>query len=171
MNMVTYTTTYDPTYGSMLGGIMAFMGTMWLVTMIISIVCIIGLWKVYSKAGRPGWAALIPFYNQYVLFDIALGSGWKFLTLLIPFYNIYMMFKVNIELAHVFGESTGYGIGLVFLQPIFICLLGFGKAQYAPAGQYTESSYSQAIISSEDAKAAALAKLKARQQEINDKTL
>lgn len=171
MNTVTYTTTYDPSYGSMLGGIMAFMGTMWLVTMIISIVCIIGLWKVYSKAGRPGWAALIPFYNQYVLFDIALGNGWKFLTMLIPFYNIYIMFKVYIELAHVFGESTGYGIGLVFLQPIFICLLGFGKAQYAPNGQFAESSYSQANASSEDAKADALAKIKARQQDVNDKTL
>lgn len=171
MNTIEYTPTYDPNYGPLLSGLMAVMGVIWLIAMVISIVCLVGLWKVYVKTGRPGWAVLIPFYNQYVLFDITLGSGWKFLTMLIPFYNIYMMFKVYIELAHAFGKSTSFGLGLVFLSPIFVCILGFGNAQYMTDNQYVFGSYEQSEVSSEDAKAAALAKIKARQQDVNYKTL
>ena len=94
------------------------------------IVGTIGIWKVYQKAGQPGWACLIPIYNLVVEFRIICGRGKAWLRLLIPFYNIYWGIKAQIKLAHAFGKSTGFGWGLVLLFPIFICILGFGDAQY-----------------------------------------
>lgn len=96
----------------------------------ITVFLLAAMWRVFAKAGRPGWAAIIPIYNAYVLFDIVYGKGWKFLLMLIPFYNIYLMFKTYITLAHKFGKSTGFGIGMVFLSFIFMPILGFGSAEY-----------------------------------------
>lgn len=96
----------------------------------ICILLIVAVWKIYVKAGKPGWASIVPFYSSYKLFEIAGMNGWMFLLLLVPIVNIIMYFKVNIDLAHKFGKGTGFGIGLVFLSPIFYCILGFGDAKY-----------------------------------------
>lgn len=109
-------------------------GTTYIVSMVISlaisVVVIIGSWKVYEKAGEPGWAAIVPFYSQYVLFKIAFGSGWLFLLMFVPCVNFVMLIICNFKLATAFGKGTGYGFGLWLLNPIFMCLLGFGDAQY-----------------------------------------
>lgn len=104
------------------------------VTIIIEIaVCILLLvaeWRIYTKAGQPGWAVLIPFYNIWVFYKLLCGRGKAMFRLLIPFYNIYWAIKSDIKLAHAFGKSTGFGVGLLFFSPIFICILAFGDAQY-----------------------------------------
>lgn len=86
---------------------------------------ILAVWKMYQKMGKEGWESIIPFYCNYVLFEELYGNGWKFLTLLIPFYNIYVAIKLQFDLAKGFGQSTGFGFGLLFLSPIFYCILGF----------------------------------------------
>lgn len=101
-----------------------------LVILAFIIVSIVAMWKVYSKAGRPGWAAIVPFYSDYVLFDVVYGNGLKFLLLLVPLYNIYLRIKVTLDLAKAFGKSTGFGVGLIFLPPVFLSMLAFGDAQY-----------------------------------------
>lgn len=93
----------------------------------ITILTYAAQWFVYKKMGRKGWESLIPIYNTYVLFEILYGSGWSFLKLLIPFYNIYILIKLNIDLAHKFNQSTGFGWGLVFLPTIFYCIMAFSK--------------------------------------------
>ena len=99
---------------------------------IISIVMIVANFFVYSKMGLPGWKTIIPIYNLYVLCDKVWGNGWKFILFLIPLYNIYLAFVLYIDLAHAFGQSTGFGLGLVFLNPIFICILAFSsKCEYS----------------------------------------
>ena len=95
-----------------------------------SIVAIIAMWLIFKKAGEHGWAAIIPFYNTYILFKITWGKGWKFLLLLIPIYNIILYIQTMIKLAHAYGKGTGFGWGLVLLNTIFMCILGFGDAQY-----------------------------------------
>ena len=101
-----------------------------LVILAFVIVSIVAMWKVYSKAGRPGWAAIVPFYSEYVLFDVVYGNGLKFLLLLVPLYNIYLRIKVTLDLAKAFGKSAGFGVGLIFLPPVFLSMLAFGDAQY-----------------------------------------
>ncbi|HAU37903.1 MAG TPA: signal peptidase I [Phycisphaerales bacterium] len=97
---------------------------------------IVAMWKMFTKAGKPGWAAFVPFYNQYVMVQIAgLDIIWFVLTF-IPIANIIAAFKINIGIAQNFGKSAGFGVGLVFLPFIFVPILGFGSATYggvAPA--------------------------------------
>ncbi len=101
---------------------------------IIGIACcvlvIVAMWKIFAKAGKPGWAAIVPFYNLYVLFEITWGSGIKFLLLLIPFANFVISIITMVKLAKVFGKGGGFAAGLIFLGPIFQLILAFGSAQY-----------------------------------------
>lgn len=99
-------------------------------SLIATLVILIAEWRIYTKAGKPGWAILIPFYSTWVEFQIICGRGTAMFRLLIPFYNIYWAIKSLIKLAHAYGKSTGFGIGLLFLSPIFMCMLGFGDAKY-----------------------------------------
>lgn len=103
---------------------------MGIISLALAVVSYVAMWRVFEKADRPGWAALIPFYNAYTEFDIVYGNGWKFLLLLIPFYNIYVAIKFDIDFAHAYGQSTAFGVGLIFLSTIFTCILGFGSAEY-----------------------------------------
>lgn len=114
------------TAATMVGFGMAF----WIIGLIISLFLIISMWKLFSKSGRPGWAAIIPIYNIIVLLDIA-GLEWYYLILMIiPIVNIYAMFKIYIELAHSFGKSTGFGVAMVFFSIICIPIIAFGSAEY-----------------------------------------
>ncbi len=102
----------------------------WLLIMALAIFVLVAQWHLYKKANRPGWAAIVPFYNMYVLTDIAWGNGWLFFLLFIPIGNLVFSIWTCVKLARVFGKSGGYGVGLVFLPFVFIPMLAFGKAQY-----------------------------------------
>lgn len=103
---------------------------MWWLAAALSILGIIAYWKVFVKAGQPGWKSLIPIYNIYILYKIAWGSGWKFLWMLVPLVNIVVAVIMSLKLARAFGKGTGFGVGLVLLQSIFMMILAFGDAQY-----------------------------------------
>ena len=94
------------------------------------IAMIAGMWKVFEKAGRPGWGCLVPIYNLILLLGIADKPLWWILLLLIPGVSIIIAILVSIEVAKKFGQGTGYGIGLALLPIIFYPMLGFGPAQY-----------------------------------------
>lgn len=96
----------------------------------LGVLAIVALWKIFVKAGEPGWAAIIPFYNLYVLFKITWGNGWKFLFLLIPIANIVFLIITMVKLAKAFGKSGGFAVGLIFLSVIFYCILAFDQSQY-----------------------------------------
>lgn len=109
-----------------------------------SILGIIAQWRIFQKAGEPGWKILIPIYNIYIIFKIAWGSGWKFLWLLVPLANVVVAIMLNFKLARSFGKGTSFGFGLLFLMPIFILILAFGPARYiGPDGvpMYTPNQY------------------------------
>lgn len=106
------------------------LAVIYLILLAVLVLIIIGTWKVFTKAGKPGWASLIPFYSQYCLWDISCGTGWFFLLTLIPCVGIFAGFYVNIKLAQAFGKGIGYGILLILLGGIFYPVLGFGSAEY-----------------------------------------
>lgn len=101
-----------------------------ILSLAIAVLAIVALWKIFEKAGEPGWAAIIPFYNLYVLFKITWGSGWKFLLLLIPIANIVILIITMVKLAKAFGKSGGFAVGLIFLSVIFYCILAFDQSKY-----------------------------------------
>lgn len=99
----------------------------WLALLVLIIA---GMWKMYVKAGQPGWGAIIPIYNTYLLLKIAGRPWWWLLLFLIPIISIIFFLIVCLDLAKSFGRSALFGVGLFFLAPIFFCILGFGSAQY-----------------------------------------
>ncbi|MEM8641841.1 MAG: DUF5684 domain-containing protein [Cyanobacteria bacterium P01_G01_bin.54] len=96
----------------------------------VIIAIIVGFWKVFAKAGKPGWASLIPIYNVIVLLQIAGKPVWWILLFFIPIVNIIIAFMVNFGVAKNFGKGVGYGIGLSLLGFIFYPWLGFSNATY-----------------------------------------
>ena len=104
-----------------------------IVCLIVGIVSLVAMWKIFTKAGRPGWQCIIPIYNTYVMFEIAGMSGWMFLLLCIPVVNIVISIMLMINLAKAFGKSSGFAVGLIFLPFIFTLILAFGKSEYTLA--------------------------------------
>ena len=96
----------------------------------IIVLVIAGIWKVFTKAGEPGWAAIIPIFNMYILLKIAGRPWWWLLLFIIPLVNIIISAVVSIDVAKSFGKGVLFGVGLWLLSPIFYCILGFGSAQY-----------------------------------------
>lgn len=91
---------------------------------------IAGMWKLFVKAGQPGWAAIVPIYNTYVLTQIAGRPILWFILTFVPCVNIVAAILIMIDIAKSFGKSTGYAIGMILLPFIFIPMLGFSDAQY-----------------------------------------
>ena len=116
-----------------------------LIVLAISIFQIIGTWKIFKKAGQPGWAALIPIYNMYILCKVtgvnpywvlilALSGLLSFIpiigSLAIAIVTIYATILIYVSLANSFGKDTGWVIGLVLLNPFFMFALGIGSSTY-----------------------------------------
>ena len=99
----------------------------------IMAVVIAACWKVFIKAGHPGWAAIVPIYNIIVLLQIANKPIWWIVGLFIPIVNIAVTAMVGLAVAERFGRGPGFGIGLAFLPFIFYPILGFGDASYRGA--------------------------------------
>ena len=99
---------------------------------------IAALWKVFVKAGQPGWAAIIPIYNLYVLLKVIGRPAWWLLLFLVgvivPFVGWILLVVIGIiiaiDLAKSFAKSSGFAVGLFFLNFIFVPILGFGESQY-----------------------------------------
>jgi hypothetical protein len=101
-----------------------------IIALLITLVVIVAMWKVFTKAGQPGWASIIPIYNVYIWCKIVGRPAWWIILLLIPFVNFIICIILCIDLAKSFGKGAGFGIGLFLLGFIFFPILGFGSAQY-----------------------------------------
>lgn len=99
----------------------------WLAVVVLFIAA---FWKVFAKAGQPGWAAIVPFYNMYILCKIAGRPGWWIILLLIPIVSLIVLAVISVDIAKSFGKGVGFGIGLWLLGMIFYPILAFGSAEY-----------------------------------------
>ena len=89
-------------------------------------------WRIFEKAGKPGWAALIPIFNSLVQLEIVQRPLWWILLMLIPGVNLVITVIIIFDLARVFGKDNGFAFGLLFLAPIFVPILALGNAVYTP---------------------------------------
>ena len=106
-----------------------------IIYLVVGLLIIISLWKVFAKAGKPGWAAIVPIYNIIVWLEIIGRPLWWIVLFFIPFANIVVAILIYIGLAKAFGKGGGYGIGLLLLPVIFLPMLAFGSAQYVGGTQ------------------------------------
>ena len=102
----------------------------WICWFAFVILMIAALWKVFTKAGQPGWAAIVPILNTYFLCKIAGRPGWWVILMFIPLVNFIIWIILCIDIAKSFGKGVGFGIALLLLPFIFFLILGFGGAQY-----------------------------------------
>ena len=121
-------TSYGVSTTSGLTGALAAMGLFfWILSMALSILMIMSLWKIFKKAGKPGWASIIPIYNIYIMCEIAEKEWWYVLLSCVPFANIYAMIVLYNGMAKRFGKSGGFVAGMILLPVIFFPMLAFGK--------------------------------------------
>jgi hypothetical protein len=102
-----------------------------IVLLAIVVLAIASLWQVFRKAGQPGWAAIIPIYNIYILLKVASRPGWWLILFLIPLVNLVVSIVVAIDVAKAFGKGSAFGFfGLWLFGFIGYPILGFGGARY-----------------------------------------
>lgn len=137
-----YTSSFDYSYtpadaGAFAGLAMGMIFLLMVPALIVGVLTIIGMWKVYTKAGKPGWAVIVPIYNIIVLLEIVgRPTWWVFLYLLsvIPVVGWIASLIVTIivlnDLSKTFGKDVGYTLLLLFLPFVGAMVLGFGDAKY-----------------------------------------
>lgn len=101
-----------------------------LIGLAVLVIVVASLWKIFTKAGKPGWAAIVPFYNMIVLLQIVGRPVWWFVLLLVPFVNIIFAIIITHDTSKSFGRGVGTTLLLIFLPFIGYPMLAFGDAKY-----------------------------------------
>ena len=135
---MNYYTDYSNYYNTTTTRAAAGLGAAFIVYMVICLaiaaVMIVSLWKVFTKAGRPGWAAIVPFYNMWTLFEIGGQKGPYIFFIFIPFVGqiIYLVFEIKalLEIAKRFGKDTAFGVLSIFFPFVTFPILAFSDAKY-----------------------------------------
>ena len=100
-----------------------------IVQLAIVVFLVVCWWKIFTKAGQPGWFCLIPVFNVMVMLQIAGKPMWWVVGFFIPIVNLVVAIMMFIGLAEKFGKGAGFGIGLTFLGIVFVPILAFGDAR------------------------------------------
>jgi len=125
----------------MIGIIALIMFILFLIPIAVAVFTIVSLWIIFKKAGKEGWESIIPIYNNIVLLEITGLPMWYIALFFVPFANIYATIMIYLELAKRFKQSTGFGVGLIFLTPIFLGMLAFNKQITYEASMPFASTY------------------------------
>lgn len=121
----TTSVTYDASTNAAAGGIGIVIVLVYIAVLVLMIA---SMWMVFRKAGKPGWASIVPFYNTIVELEIIGRPAWWLVLLFIPFVNIVIAIIMMLDLAKSFGQSTGMGVLLVLLPVVGMPLLAFNKS-------------------------------------------
>ena len=104
-----------------------FLIILWIV---MTIVLIVANWKIFTKAGKPGWAILIPIYNIIVMMQIIKKPLWWVIILFVPIVDIVFVILIVYNLVIKFGQPGWHVILALFLGIIYYPYLAFSKAEY-----------------------------------------
>lgn len=102
----------------------------WVIYVAVIALLLVSMWKLFARAGKPGWASIIPFYNNIVMLEIAGKPIWWFFMLFVPIANIVFGFLTLYHFSKAYGKAEGFSIGVALLGFIFIPLLAFSDAKY-----------------------------------------
>jgi hypothetical protein len=123
-------TTPCPDLNFLFGPLVGVFAVVSIVALAVMILVVVSFWKIFTKAGQPGWASLIPIYNMIVLIQIVRKPVWWILLYFIPGVNIVIAVLIMHDLAKAFGKDILFTIGLFILPIIFYPILAFGDATY-----------------------------------------
>lgn len=108
----------------------AFLGFFIAICAVVTVYMLVAIWRIFSKAGRPGWGAVVPVYNTYLMLRITGKPGWWVFLYLVPVMNLVISAIVLTALARSFGKDTRFALGLIFLPIAYTSILAFGDAEY-----------------------------------------
>jgi hypothetical protein len=133
---------YDPQSAGEIAGFLAIIGMLMIPFLIFSLILIISHWKIFAKAGKPGWACIVPIYNLIVLLEIVGKPVWWIFLFLIPCVNfVFIVWTINL-LSKSFGQGEGFTVGLLLLGFIFYPILAFGNYPYlGPAAAEARNNF------------------------------
>ena len=114
-----------------------------LIVMAVSILMIIAMWRIFTKAGKPGWASLVPIYNMVVMMQIVGRPEWQVVLMFLPFAHIYISIVLPLDLAKSFGKTTGFGVLMIFFPAIMNPILSFGSIRYFGPAAHQQVYYGQ----------------------------
>jgi len=121
--------------------IIGLLAAYFVVILVVLVVLLVSNWKIFVKAGKPGWAALVPFYNNMVMAEIGGKPSWFGLLPLIPYIGIIWSIWILNRLSKSFGKNVGFTLGLLFLPLIFYPILAFGSASYVGHPDTTQGTH------------------------------
>lgn len=129
-----YDYSYDYGDSSAVGVFGAFTAIYWIISIAVTVISIIALWKVFKKAGKGGWEAIVPFYNLWTLLEISGINGSKMFFMFIPVAGpiilLVFMIKAAISLNQKFRKPGGFAVLLILVPVVGYCILGFNKDTY-----------------------------------------
>lgn len=108
----------------------ALLGVQLVVQLIVSVVILAAMWVIFTKAEKPGWAAIIPIYNIVVWTEIVGRPTWWVLLFFVPFVNFIVLIILYNDMAKSFGKGVGFTVGMILLGIVFLPMLAWGDAQY-----------------------------------------
>ena len=114
-------------------------GVLIVIYLAIVILYVAAYWRLFAKAGEPGWGAIVPIYNLYLYCKIAGRPEWWLILFFIPLVNIVFALILAMDIAKAFSKSSGFGIGIWLLSFIFVPILGFGQAVYTKPASFSRS--------------------------------
>jgi hypothetical protein len=122
---LTTTQALDPGAAAALAG---FMVVMWLIGAILAVISIISLWKLFVKAGKPGWAALVPIYNIVVMLEIVGRPVWWVFLYFVPVVSLVASVIVTLDFAKSYGKDLVFGILMILFPVPMYPILAFSKS-------------------------------------------
>lgn len=141
-----YTTTTTDVDEGTVAAILGLVAAYFVFLLVFVVLSVLGMWKVFEKAGKPGWAALIPIYNTIVLLEVVGRPVWWIVLLFIPFVNIVVLLLIALDLAKAFGKSSTFGIfGLFIFNLVGMLMLAFGDAKYKGAPNNSAQTSTKAV--------------------------
>ncbi len=123
----SYSTSYSSSSATLDPGVLLFASV---ASLALSILMIASMWKLFTKAGKPGWAAIVPIYNIIVMLEIVGRPLWWIALFFIPFANVVIMIMLYIDLAKAYGKGGGFAALLILLPYIGFPVLAFGSSSY-----------------------------------------
>lgn len=130
-------TTFTTSDAAATGGLMAFLGAYMIFVLAFAVFMAVVMWKLFEKAGKPGWAAIVPIYNVWVFAEVAGRPGWwglgfllSFIPVVGPLISLAISVILSIDVAKAFGKDPVFAILLVVLPFIGFPMLAFGDAKY-----------------------------------------
>jgi hypothetical protein len=112
----------------------AFSGSLVVLYVALLVFFVACSWRVFTKAGKPGWAAIVPIYNLIVMLEMVGRPQWWVLLYFVPLVNIVVGIILTVELAKSFGQGIGFAVGILLLPIVFWPMLAFGAARYLGPG-------------------------------------